>query len=64
MSLQYAVSRLSVGSHHAPRGVTPPLGVNDRGSHSAQGVTHPSDNGTILMRILNNQLLNRSTTIL
>ena len=31
MSLQYAVSRRSVGSHCTPGGVTPPLGINDRG---------------------------------
>ena len=31
MSLQYAVSRRSVGSHCTPGGVTPPLGTNDRG---------------------------------
>ena len=31
MSLQYAVSRHSVGSHCTPGGVTPPLGINDRG---------------------------------
>ena len=31
MSLQYAVSRRSVGSHCTPGGVTPPSGINDRG---------------------------------
>ena len=31
MSLQYTVSRHSVGSHCTPGGVTPPLGINDRG---------------------------------
>ena len=31
MSLQYTVSRHSVGSHCTPGGVTPPLGTNDRG---------------------------------
>ena len=31
MSLQYAVSRRSLGSHCTPGGVTPPLGINDRG---------------------------------
>ena len=31
MSLQYAVSRRSVGSHCTPGGVTPPLGINDWG---------------------------------
>jgi len=31
MSLQYAVSKRSVGSHCTPRGVTPPLGISDRG---------------------------------
>ena len=31
MTLQYAVSRRSVGSHCTPGGVTPPLGTNDQG---------------------------------
>ena len=31
MSLQYAVSRRSVGSHCTPGGVTPPLKINDWG---------------------------------
>ena len=31
MSLQYAVSRRSVGSHCTPGGVTPPLEIKDRG---------------------------------
>ena len=31
MSLHYAVSRHSVGSHCIPGEVTPPLGINDRG---------------------------------
>ena len=40
VSLQYTVSRRSVGSHCNPGGVTPPLGINDR------GVTHPSYTAT------------------
>ena len=30
MSLQYTVSRRSVGSHCTPGRVTPPLGINDQ----------------------------------